>query len=68
MVADALQWIMRQRGVAHLFHYIDDYITIGAPQSAECENSNTIMHGVSEEMGLPSEPDKDEGHYCVYGH
>ena len=32
-VADALQWIMKRKGVRLLFHYIDDFITIGAPKS-----------------------------------
>ena len=29
-VADALQWIMMRRGVRLLFHYIDDFMTVGA--------------------------------------
>ena len=29
--ADTLQWIMEQRGGLNLAHYIDDFITLGAP-------------------------------------
>ena len=60
-LADALQWIMEQKGAVHIFHYIDDFITLGAPDSPECSQSALIMHEACEEMGLPTEPDKDEG-------
>lgn len=36
-VADALAWIMRQRGAGWLDHYIDDFVTAGAPNSDECQ-------------------------------
>ncbi len=29
-LADALQWVALGRGVSCLFHYLDDYITLGA--------------------------------------
>ena len=61
VVADALQWIMQQRGATYLFHYIDDFIMLGAPGSSECDDNNIIMHESCVKMGLPSEPEKDEG-------
>ena len=30
-IADALQWIMTERGVRPVFHYLDDFITLGPP-------------------------------------
>ena len=60
-LADALQWIIEQKGAVHIFHYIDDFITLGVPDSPECSQSALIMHKACEEMGLPTEPDKDEG-------
>ena len=60
-LADAAQWIMQQKGASHVFHYIDDYITMGAPESTECSVNNTIMHKVCDEIGLPTEPEKNEG-------
>lgn len=60
-VADALQWIMRERGVDWVDHYIDDYITMGAPKSPRCGQNVAIMKQVCEETGLPTEPEKDEG-------
>ena len=60
-VADAAQWIMQRRGVLRVFHYINDFITVGAPATGECEVNNSIMHGTAEELGLPIDPGKDEG-------
>ena len=36
-LADALEWIMKQQGVKFLYHYLDDYITLGKPNSTECQ-------------------------------
>ena len=57
-VADALQWIMEQRGVSWVIHYIDDFLTIGAPHSDECLSNMQIMQDTCAEAGLPVEPDK----------
>ena len=35
-VADALEWVVRSRGVRSICHYIDDFIIVGAPRSDEC--------------------------------
>ena len=60
-VTDALQWIMKIKGVRLLFHYIDDFITIGAPQSEECAHNVAIMNTVCDETGIPIEPEKTKG-------
>lgn len=60
-VADAVQWIMLEKGASWLSHYIDDFVTLGPPNSRECETNMGIMHEVCEEVGLPVEPEKDEG-------
>ena len=61
VVADTLQWIMEQRGGSNLAHYIDDFITLGAPGSQECGRNQRIMHETCNETGFPYEPEKDEG-------
>ena len=61
VVADALQWMMEQRGGSNMAHYIDDFITMGAPGSLECSRNHAIMHETCEDTGFPYEPDKDEG-------
>lgn len=65
-VADALAWVMRQRGAGWLDHYVDDFVT-GAPSLEECQNNVSIMKGVCKETGVPIEPEKDEGPASVIG-
>ena len=60
-IADALQWVMELMGVRWVAHYIDDFITMGAPGSEECVSISLLMHMACAQMGLPVEPDKDEG-------
>ena len=52
---------MKIKGVRLLFHYIDDFITIGAPKSEECAHNVAIMNTVCDETGIPIEPEKTEG-------
>ena len=60
-LADALLWGMQQCGIQQVFHYIDDFITIGAPKSVECMKNVMIMHELCQELGLPVAVEKDEG-------
>ena len=60
-VADALQWAMQQKGTSWVDHYIDDFITMGEPGTQVCAENVSIMKGVFNEAGLPTDPEKDEG-------
>ena len=40
---NALAWIMRQRDVTFVGHYIDDFITLGRPRSDECQANQRAM-------------------------
>ena len=42
-LADALAWVMVQRGVSFVDHYIDDFITLGAPTSSQCASNLHVM-------------------------
>ena len=57
-VADALLWIMLNNGVSWGIHYLDDFLTVGSPQSDECQTNTEIMRSVCEKAGLPVEPSK----------
>ena len=59
--------LLEQRGIAHLFYYIDDFIALAAPESLDDSQNGQIMHETSEEMGLPSEPEKDDGTISFLG-
>ena len=61
VVADLLQWVMCQRGVTWIRHYIDDFITLGAEGREECERNLRLLKQVCEKAGMPTEPEKDEG-------
>ena len=30
-VADALEWILKHRGIRYIYHYLDDFIVLGPP-------------------------------------
>ena len=60
-VADVLQWIMEQKGAKPIFHYIDDFLTIGRAGTNLCQANVVIMNNVCDEAGLPLAPEKNEG-------
>ena len=60
-IADALQWIMKQKGVKHILHYADDFISVGRPGSRECSDNLAIMRDTCGITGTPVEEDKLEG-------
>ena len=60
-VADALQWMMEQKGATFVDHYLDDFITVGKPGSEECASNLKIMHETCNNSGTPVEEDKSEG-------
>ena len=55
--ADALQWTIKRKGIRLLFHYLDDFIIIGAPDSEECAQNVAIMNTVCDDTGIPIEPE-----------
>ena len=60
-VADALEWIARSRGVSSMFHYLDDFLVVGAPMSTECAEHLTILLATFKELGVPVAAEKLEG-------
>ena len=60
-IADGLLWIMKKKGASWAIHYIDDFLTIGAPFSEECRKNTITMQSVCDEAGLPVEPSKSVG-------
>ena len=56
-MADAAEWIARQQGVTTILHYLDDYLVIGHPDSAEYMASVTLLLSV---FGIPVAADKLE--------
>ena len=52
---------MESSGVGWVDHYIDDFVTLGPPQSKQCQSNMEIMHEVCDQLGLPIEPERDKG-------
>ena len=60
-VADALEWMMRQRGMAWVAHYLDDFITMGPPAFAVCGQNLERIRAVCGDLGVPLAVEKIEG-------
>ena len=60
-IADALQWMMEQRGESRLFHYLDDSIIVGQPGSSECSDNLHVIQQTCAITGTPLEREKIEG-------
>ena len=70
ITANLLQWILRDRGgggggggggVTFVVHYLDDFLTIGPPKSAECQENLGIIKEVCHRLGIPLALEKVEG-------
>ena len=60
-IAEALEWVLRQRGVRCVLHYLDDFLIFGAPHSDECAQALAITLSTCSELGIPLAHDKTEG-------
>ena len=60
-VAEALEWVLRSRGVCNLIHYLDDFLLLGAPDSDECLQALRTSLLVCQELGVPLAVHKVEG-------
>ena len=60
-VADALHWHLRRLGIAHIFHYLDDYIILAPPNSPLCQVWMDILDRECRLLQVPIAPHKREG-------
>ena len=60
-VAEALAFVIRQRGVRGLDHYPDDFSIVGRPKSTECRQNLQTALGICDELGFPVAAEKTEG-------
>lgn len=61
IMADLLAWILDVQGVSYLIHYLDDFLTIGAPGSSECERNLETLIQVCQVVGVPLATEKVAG-------
>ena len=60
-VADALDWYLRDCGIRHVFHYLDDFIVIGPPHSPECAGALATIDWACSQLGVPIAEHKRDG-------
>ena len=60
-VAEALDWVLRSRGIWAIVHYLDNFLLLGTPGSAECQEALQLTLATCAELGIPIAPDKVEG-------
>lgn len=60
-VADACEWILKQRGLRWVRHYLDDFIVLGPPGAPTCQEHLDTMCQTCTELGLPLAEEKQVG-------
>lgn len=60
VMADLLEWILHQ-GVSFLLHYLDNFLTMGGPQSQACQGNLNIIVQVCQLLNIPLALEKVEG-------
>ena len=60
-LADSLEWIIRQKGVAYTAHYLDDYMIAGPHGTSRCANDLHTLVETCNELGVPLAVAKCEG-------
>ena len=60
-LGEALEWVLRKRGVQAVMHYLDDFLFVGSPGTDECQRALAITLATCEELGVPIAPDKTKG-------
>lgn len=51
-MADVLEWVIKQRGVAHVYHYLDDFIILGELGVDTCSKDLQLILDVCRELGV----------------
>ena len=60
-VADALEWVARQRGVPEIDNYLDDFVTLRPHGTADCQKNLDIIIQTCTDLGIPLALEKLEG-------
>ena len=60
ILADLLSWILEQKGVSLLMHYLDDFLTLGPSEYPTCLHNLETIKGVCHHLGVPLALEKVE--------
>ena len=61
IMPESLAWILLDQGVTYLIHYLDDFLTVGPPNSEECQQNLDVILQVCQALGVPLAVDKIGG-------
>ena len=61
ILADLLSWIVEEKGVAPILHYLDDFLLLAPPSSDACLSNLNIVKDVCLQLGIPLALEKLEG-------
>ena len=61
VLADLLEWILLHLGVSVLPHYLNDYLTMGPPNTQICHQNLRLLIEVCTMLGIPLALEKVEG-------
>ena len=59
-VGEALEWVLWQQGERAVVHYLDDFLFVGSPGTAESQRALSITLATCEELGVPLVADKTD--------
>ena len=59
--ADALKWLLKQRGIQHIFHYLDGFIVVALPSSPNCREAIVILNEACAYLYVPIADHKCDG-------
>ena len=60
-VVDTLEWCVAKEGVQDIYHYLDDFATIGPPDSELCSGNLHTLQAVCSDLGVPLVVEKEAG-------
>ena len=56
-----MEWVVRGHGVSELFHYLDDFLVVGAPNSMECAEHLITLLAIFNDLNIPVATEKLDG-------
>ena len=60
-LADAIEWRVRQRGIKHVHHYLEDFFIAGSPRTPECARHLQCLSSLCAHLNIPLAEEKQEG-------
>ena len=61
VLADLLSWILTQKQISPVLHYLDDFLTLGPPGSSTCTHNLSTIKEICSTLGIPLALEKVEG-------